>query len=256
MPKDMSRAVLKTLEVVSTLCGIVGFPSTVYCAWAVFGAPHIGPVGGGAVIGLDSSSNLDRAFAVMLCSYGLLFLCILSISVARHFSPSTTVTDGENEPDMKEAAKAPSPGFESEKALAEATGELNRLIELGRKVDGLFDPLQLEAFRLAKEMREFVAKSDPLPVIDSAGPEKEKLRQLNLRGEWREKLREGYRLHFRERQEKLLLKFRVKGVRTDPVAQTLSTRLPIEKEIPWEAALLTAIAHRLDGVIVSGAPPE
>jgi hypothetical protein len=260
MPTTMNRAVQNTCEVVATLVGLAGLPTTLYCAWSVFSAPHIAAAGGGARIGLDLSSDLDIAFVVMLCSYFLLFLCVLIIAVARRVNASTKEADEPSKlSDLKEISTStpPSPGYENQEAILEATAELNRLADLGRNLDGLFEPLQLEAFRLAKEMREFVANADPLPGLDADGLEKEKLRQLNLRGEWREKLRDGYRLRFRERQEKLLFKFRANGIRTDnPVGQTLSPRLPIEKEIPWEAALLTAIAHRVDGVIVSGAPPE
>jgi hypothetical protein len=55
----------------------------------------------------------------------------------------------------------------------------------------------------------------------------------------------------------LFLKFGARGVSAESATGvSLPGRPPIEKQIPWEAAVLTAMAHRLDGIIVSGAPPE
>lgn len=269
MPKDKNGPLQTALGLVAIVCSLAGLPAILYCAWITYSAHLSGS--GGTLISLDVASYLDLAFTTTLLASGLLSLCVLGIGVARLFGPrraedrppleivSEPKEVREESSDRGTAAKPEVPwkGYASEQAWRDATEEQSRLADLGRKADGLFDPLQLEAFGLAKEMRDFVTGAEPIPVLDPNTPEQEKLRQINLRGEWREKLRNGYRLRFRERQEKLFLKFGARGIRADSAATTtLPGRPPIEKQIPWEAAVLTAMAHRLDGVIVTGTPPE
>jgi hypothetical protein len=270
MPNAKNGPLQTVFQVVAIVCSLAGLPAALYCAWITYSA-HLRDGGAGTLIALDASSYLDLAFVVTLLASTLLFLGVLGSGVARIFrstraeeepTPAVEVKPNEDRresgtPEAAAAPEVPWKGYGSEPAWREATDEQNRLVDLGKKADGLFDPLQLEAFGLAKEMRDFVAASEPIPALDSNVPEQEKLRQINLRGEWREKLRNGYRLRFRDRQEKLFLKFGTRGVRADSAtAASLPGRPPIEKQIPWEAAVLTAMAHRLDGIIVSGTPPE
>ena len=269
MPKDKNRPLQTVLGVLAIVCSLVSLPAALYCAWITSSA-HLAN-GGGTLISLDAESYLDLAFVIALLSSTLLSLVVLVIGVARVFgpgraadqpAPEAVAGQKEDRPEIVQNVPAAQPevpwkGYASEQAWRQAIEEQNRLAELGRKTDGLFDPLQLEAFGLAKEMRDFVTASRPIPALDTNVPEQEKLRQINLRGEWRETLRNGYRLRFRERQEKLFQKFGARGIRAESAtAQSLPGRPPIEKQIPWEAAVLTAMAHRLDGTIVSGTPPE
>jgi hypothetical protein len=268
MPND-KKSIETAFEVVAIVCSLAGIPAALYCTWIIYNARARGG-GGGALVSLDVASDLDLAFVVMLVSWGLMFLCLLAIAIARAFRPAAAQEEQEEEfggkprpgaetPVLRQEAVSEMPwkGYESEQAWRESTAENNRLVDLGKKVERLFDPLQLEAFELAKEMREFVTQAEPIPVLDANGPEQEKLKQINLRGEWREKLRNGYRLRFRERQEKLFQKFGTRGVRAEgATAASLPGRPPIEKQIPWEAAVLAAMAHRLDGVMLAGAHPE
>ena len=269
MPKDQNGPLQTLLGVLAIVCSLAGLPAVLYCAWITYSAQVA--KGGGTLISLDVASYLDLAFITTLLTSTLLSLCVLGIGVARLFRPRRAEDQHplETVPETKETREESSDrgtaakpevlwkGYASEQAWRDATEEQGRLVDLGRKADGLFDPLQLEAFGLAKEMRDFVAGSEPIPDLGANVPEQEKLRQINLRGEWREKLRNGYRLRFRERQEKLFLKFGARGIRADSATATsLPGRPPIEKQIPWEAAVLTAMAHRLDGVIVAGTPPE
>jgi len=101
------------------------------------------------------------------------------------------------------------------------------------ELEKLFSPLQIEAFQLAKDMREFLAS---LPAPSSTED----------RIQWRKNLRYGYELKFPDRQKNLLLRLGENGVR-QPQFPPKQIEIRLEERIRWEAALFTVMAHRLEG---------
>lgn len=72
--------------------------------------------------------------------------------------------------------------------------------QLGHSVDGLFTPLQIEAFSIAKDLRDFLASLDPFPADPVRNPGESNndymARLITVRsdrqGKWRLKLMNGY----------------------------------------------------------------
>ncbi len=54
-------------------------------------------------------------------------------------------------------------GYESETAWREANALQSHLVDLGRSLDGLFNPLQIDAFRLAERLQVFLKELGPCP---------------------------------------------------------------------------------------------
>ncbi|MGA8089640.1 MAG: hypothetical protein WCA10_20380 [Terracidiphilus sp.] len=111
----------------------------------------------------------------------------------------------------------------------------------------MFSSLQIEAFQLAKEMRGFLGNFEPIPPpIDYGATDKQKIIQSTERSRWRQKIMSAYELQFADRKRKITLEFGALGF---PMALSHADH-GIHEPIPaieWEADVITAMAHRIDG---------
>lgn len=116
----------------------------------------------------------------------------------------------------------------------------------------LFNDLQIEAFTLAKQMRKFLQTFEPIPpALDVKNdPDSVRLQKIEARSKWRQKIWAAYELEFAERQKNLILRFGAMGL---PVDLTLYRhgRTEVSQCITWEADVITAMAHKIDGVNLS-----
>lgn len=114
---------------------------------------------------------------------------------------------------------------------------------------GLFSPLQLEAFQLAKDIRNFLANLEPIPPADYS-TESRKLETLSERIAWSKRLDSMLRLNFDERTKTVELKLGANNIQMNHTAIIASCKRGLVQAYGLYAAVLTAMAHRLDGVVL------
>jgi hypothetical protein len=120
---------------------------------------------------------------------------------------------------------------------------------------GLFSPLQLEVFQLAKDMRSFLAKFEPIPPANYGGSESQKLKSLSERTDWRRKLGSSFQLQFNERMRTIELKLGANNIQINRTTiMNANGRRGLEVALLVYANVLTAMAHRLDGVVLDVNP--
>lgn len=135
--------------------------------------------------------DLVVGLVITVISYGLLFLyCIAHNVYTEHIALVAKENETRQQLDWIQDIP-PWQGFESEQVWRDAIEFQNKLITLGRSVDGLFSPLQIEAFTLAKELRGFYSYLGPYPP-QSNGEAQDLVRYVEERGAWEHKLSHGY----------------------------------------------------------------
>jgi hypothetical protein len=117
-------------------------------------------------------------------------------------------------------------GFESEQVWRESIAFQNKLIELGRSIDGVLNPIQIDAIRLATDLRKFTASVGPRPVVDkSKFPSTQQgiidhLREVHrVLDPWEEMVRAKYELDFQDRVEELRKRFAAEGLPSDSLRE-------------------------------------
>ena len=117
--------------------------------------------------------------------------------------------------------------------------------------DRLFTPLQLEAFQLARDILQFLADYEPVPSNHfSSKSDKQDADLLGQKIDWRKKLANSYKLRFEAREKLIEQKFGEQGIFENYTAYFSGVR-GFEEIIPLYAAILTTMAHRVDGVILA-----
>lgn len=117
--------------------------------------------------------------------------------------------------------------------------------------DRLFTPLQMEAFQLAKDILRFLADYEPMPSDRfSSNTGKQDADTLGKKIDWRKRLANNYKLRFEAREKLIELKFGEQGIFENYTAYFSGVR-GFEEIIPLYAAILTTMAHRVDGVILA-----
>lgn len=104
-----------------------------------------------------------------------------------------------------------------------------------------FSKLQLEAFQLAKDIREFVAAFPPRPPLT------DRAASIKASTDWDEQLMSTYKLRFGKKIEEIFLRFGASGHPIDPSLYRAGAHQS-DDEIRWEADVITAMAHRIEGV--------
>lgn len=139
-------------------------------------------------------------------------------------------------------------GYQSEQQWKDSIDYQNRLIDIGRNLDGFFSPIQLEALRLAKEIRNFLNsfESMPDPIDVRSQDEKKRLMQIDLRSSWRQRIKSAYALQFEGRVKQTKFKLEAAGFPAPLSSFRPKTHEPAD-EFEWEANVLTVWAHRMDG---------
>jgi hypothetical protein len=112
---------------------------------------------------------------------------------------------------------------------------------------GLFAPLQIEAFQLAKDICKYRKEFEPKPSFDNWKTEKEKLEKLEKRIDWAQRLMNGYQLRFEKRDKEIELKFGERGIRVPMSSEPIK---PEDKIALWVEELV-ALAHKIDGIQLS-----
>ena len=115
---------------------------------------------------------------------------------------------------------------------------------------GLFSPLQLEAFQLAKDIRSFLQNFEPIPPADYSSGESQRMRSSEERIAWAKRLDSNYQLEFNDRIRNIELKLGAKDIHINHSAIKNSARRGVGEYITRHADVLTAMAHRLDGVVL------
>jgi cell division protein FtsB len=112
---------------------------------------------------------------------------------------------------------------------------------LRKQIDVIpFSPLQIYAFQLARDIRQFLASFEPcLPATDD--PER-----IAQRIRWQRKLTANYELHFAQKAGNLLTEFAAAG---HPIDLSLYRQgvHSAPDDIAWEADVLTVMALRISG---------
>lgn len=178
---------------------------------------------------------------ITLISYSLLFLyCAVRNVYREHVALETK---GRNLEEQLEYIRniPPWQGHESEEAWKSSINEQNRLVNLGHFVDGMFEPLQIEAIRVANDMMGFVSSFEPIPEHTKDDT------TLALRIKWRERFKASYNLNFEERERQLLLKFQQRNLSPGYI-EALNHAQNLEEKIAIRAANYVAMAHRLKGL--------
>jgi hypothetical protein len=188
-------------------------------------------------------SDLLVGLVITFISYGLLLLyCVVRNVYTEHVSLKAEGQYLESELEYMRGIPLWQ-GHESEEAWRASIDEQNRLINLGHFVDGIFDQLQIEAIKLATDMRAFVSSFEPIP--EYTGEKKDD--ELALRIKWRERFRAAYKLNFDERERQLLLKFQQRNLSPGHIEALQHVR-KLEEEIKIRAANYVAMAHQINGV--------
>jgi hypothetical protein len=152
------------------------------------------------------------------------------------------------EPDIEQ----PWDGYGSAEAWGAAIEEQDTLANVpADPCVGLFSPLQLEAFQLAKDIRSFLKDFEPIPPADYGSTKSQRMRSSEERISWAKRLDSNYQLEFNDRIRKIELKLGAKDIHMDHSAIKDSARRGVEEYINRYADVLTAMAHRLDGVVLN-----
>lgn len=115
---------------------------------------------------------------------------------------------------------------------------------------GLLSPLQLEAFQLARELREFLKNMGPRPAVDISGDKDantlEKIRKINVAVQpWLARLVNTYRADFEDRVVKVIVRLAAENLRD--FALDAAVKMPSnEKKIIEIAERLSLLAVKLD----------
>src|ERR1017187_8250508 len=137
---------------------------------------------------------------------------------------------------------------EGETLILPEDAYLKRLIADSKPEEALFSPLQLEAFRFAKDICHFLSQFEPIPPdLTHATLSTHENQLLHARIEWRQKLASAYQLRFAERERLLKLKFGEVGITADQSAESPNAR-GLELYIPRLASTMVLMAHRVDGL--------
>jgi hypothetical protein len=145
-------------------------------------------------------------------------------------------------------------GYQSEEIWRAAVAAQNKLIELGRSVEGLFRPLQIDAFRLAQQMRGFLETLGPRPDVDWTGAKtsEEVAERLSRRRAaqvpWESQLVNGYRLRFSEEVRKIMLRLGEAGVENSLKLQPYIDEVRWERNIEEAARTVESLAIAIDNV--------
>ena len=128
------------------------------------------------------------------------------------------------------------------------------LFEAESQLSG-FSPLQMKAFRLARDLANFHrdAMSSHPGDID---PSKESLEVVHMhsdkRIEWRKRVQSGYERRFTKEIDGLILEFGEVGIQLPLSFFPPGNVKKIEFDIPCMVAAIVAMAHRVDGVVFYG----
>ncbi len=118
-------------------------------------------------------------------------------------------------------------GHESEAAWREAIALQSHFVDLGRSLDGLFNPLQIDAFRLAERLQVFLKELGPLPpgAPPKVGADEPILSIMQethkATGPWLNKLAHRFVLDFKGDVMRLGYRFGEIGVRSSEVDAVL-----------------------------------
>lgn len=144
-------------------------------------------------------------------------------------------------------------GYESEQRRRESIAEQNRLVDLGRSVDGLLQPLQIDALRYTKDLDAFL--ENELNTFPNHGDlsrysQKEVDAFLEQKNIWLRKVESAYELRFAPREKDLVLRFGKKGISIRYVASKPGYLMIHERLSDTIAAIVSAV-HELDGITVA-----
>lgn len=109
----------------------------------------------------------------------------------------------------------------------------------------LHSDLQVMAFQLAKEMREFLTSTPPIPPIVPAVTLEKWRAGINERSKWRQQVRAMFQLKFGEREVWLRKAFAINLITMRDLDHYASGN-EIEKEIEYKAQQYISMAHRLE----------
>ena len=149
---------------------------------------------------------------VTISSYLLLFLyCMVRKVYTEHRAMKTRAEDAESK--LKFLRDRPKwADFPNEQAWQESIDHQNRMIEIGRILDGVLSPLQMDTFRLGQELRLFAIEVGPRPKVNpnnldgGYSTHKHIMTDYMLSDPWFEKLRSGYKLRFADRVKSIRFK--------------------------------------------------
>jgi hypothetical protein len=119
----------------------------------------------------------------------------------------------------------------------------------------LFDPLQIEAFQLARELREWMKELGPrLPArTEDEDPEDYLKRQFALDGEWSTKFTFGYRNRFADRVVNLACRFAENGAPRDFTLEG-ARHVISEDQVADIARRLQLLAAQIDALAANQQP--
>jgi hypothetical protein len=197
------------------------------------------------------------AALVTVVSYALLYLyCIVRNVYRDHVSMCTKVKKAEA--DLQYLRDIPAwSGYANEQAWRNSIDEQNRLVNLGHLIDGLFSPLQVDAFLFVKELTEFLRES-MTSFPERLDPRSSSTDEIHARSDerivWRKRVESLYQLQFEEREKKLLLGFKAAGF--NPHASFFSRGVQkIEEEIPRTIACIVVMAHEINHIKLAAREP-
>jgi hypothetical protein len=144
-------------------------------------------------------------------------------------------------------------GYESEEAWHHAIDYQNRLIDIGRKLDGVLRSVQIDAFKLAKDLREFLDEMGERPDADWTGVSTSEKIAERLQERWRlqapyeSRVANGFQLRFAGRLREVMLRLGEQGadrsVILSPYLDAKNNELDIEqaaKDLENQAITISA----------------
>jgi hypothetical protein len=148
---------------------------------------------------------------------------------------------------------------ELKKLLAKTSGLVLQQVQDGSFFTGspaaIFAPLQMKAFRLASDLRNFHEegmKSYPGDI----NPARESLEAVHAHSDkrisWRKRVQTGYERRFAKEVNDLILEFGEAGIQLPMSFFPPGNVKKIEDDIPYMEAAIIAMAHQVDGVTLYG----
>ncbi len=157
---------------------------------------------------------------ITLVSYGLLFLyCVVRNLYREHVALVERAAKLKSE--LEYVQNKPSwIGYESEQQWRDSIAFQNKLIELGRSIDGVLSPLQIDALNLRWKLIVFLKQIGPEPACDTSDCLNDPELNAERLTEWHNKvmpfrgrLRSLYTLNFRTDALELYHRFVAAGIR-------------------------------------------
>jgi hypothetical protein len=123
-------------------------------------------------------------------------------------------------------------------------------------LDGLFTPLQTDAFQLAKDIQDFLKGVEPIPRTSPSDTQAENIGKLKDIFSQRDKFDSAFKLRFEERGTKLERRFKeiANPISHLPIHE-IHSRSISKEGISLYTASIVAATHRIDGVMLEAKAP-